>query len=1154
MKYHQKNRFILQIIRIIYEGKTNIKIIFRQWYFNKQRFSYLDLQVICNELQFLTTYRLQNIYDLRTSSRQFALKFAVPNSKKLIVIDPGFRLHLTEYARATASTPSGFVAKLRKHLKTRRLRTLRVAPATRVLVFTFSDDNSYHLVVEFYAGGNLILLDKEHKILSLQRIVPASENQTRCAVGEIYPLEEVFSQHPYSNEVSEDLLRLWLDVKSSESLQNETTLDSDNRNSISNPLGERIQKKSAKEKTPSLKKLLYTMLPGISAGLIENALLKYNIDGNLPYTNSEYMTRISDIACALKDAKSESNQLVASHDSVPGYILAKKNPNYIPRGDSAANESAVVPDRAIDPSDIEYLFEDFQPFRIRLPNDEQFKLIEYGSFNQAVDSYYSTSEATKLSLRLANQEQVAERRLNAAKTEKEKRVEGLTQVQEKSHLLGLALETYADRVEEVADAVRGLVQQGMDWQDIEKLIAVEQSRQNTVAQMVKLPLNLVKNKMTVILPDPHYDIDNSNSESDDESLSGSEIESDDDGSETEDKEQDDSSQTKANRSNSSPNQLKVEIDLGLSAWANSRKYYDVKKIAAAKQERTVHQAEHAYKSAEKKIHRDLKLNLAKEKLEQSMLHAIREPFWFEKFAWFLSTDGYLVLGGRDSSQNDLLLARYFKANDLYVHCDVDGASVVIIKNYLSTPEIPPSTLTQAGMLSVCTSKAWDSKMLTSAWWAQRDQIPKLTSEGDIVTSNRIIVNGSGKHYLPPTPLDMGLGFLWMVSDEALERYPNRYNDEPKVEQDNDSKDTSESEEEFPDTALDSDEDFPDTQFDSSEEFNDSEAEDNMDDKSQAEEKDNLVEQITGNVQVDEHKENCQEDQTVTQEDIQSLNLPSRNHNNQPKFGKRLTAKQRREMRKQNSQVPTVSSSEEELKEHSSALDIEQTLDSLKLKSSKKDVSGEQKRPTVRGKKGKLKKIATKYANQDEEDRKVRMEILGTTKGLEKQAQREKEYKQRKEELDRNRKERQKRAKETEMKRLLSDDTEDNSSQEWTSIMKNLVPKLHVGDKPIGIVPVFGPWQALQKFKFKIKFQPGTVKKGKAIKDILRSIVNAKSDSTETDPDYMWPSELSLIRSLKEPELILLVSVGRVKVSIPGQQGQNQKKVNNVKGAKKKGKH
>lgn len=59
--------------------------------------------------------------------------------------------------------------------------------------------------------------------------------------------------------------------------------------------------------------------------------------------------------------------------------------------------------------------------------------------------------------------------------------------------------------------------------------------------------------------------------------------------------------------------------------------------------------------------------------------------WFEKFNWFISSENYLVLAGRDGQQNEMLVRRYLRAGDVYVHADIHGASSLIIKNPQGRP-------------------------------------------------------------------------------------------------------------------------------------------------------------------------------------------------------------------------------------------------------------------------------------------------------------------------------------------------------------------------------------------------------------------------------------------------------------------------------------
>lgn len=72
---------------------------------------------------------------------------------------------------------------------------------------------------------------------------------------------------------------------------------------------------------------------------------------------------------------------------------------------------------------------------------------------------------------------------------------------------------------------------------------------------------------------------------------------------------------------------------------------------------------------------------------------VRKPYWFERFNWFISSENYLVLSGRDMQQNELLVKRHLRRGDLYVHADLHGASTTLIKNH--APDLPGACLLSA---------------------------------------------------------------------------------------------------------------------------------------------------------------------------------------------------------------------------------------------------------------------------------------------------------------------------------------------------------------------------------------------------------------------------------------------------------------------------
>ena len=255
--------------------------------------------------------------------------------------------------------------------------------------------------------------------------------------------------------------------------------------------------------------------------------------------------------------------------------------------------------------------------------------------------------------------------------------------------------------------------------------------------------------MTLLLDEPGFD---------------EESESDEDDETDEEGDSDGETEAASSKTKSADRRLAIDIDLSLSPWANARQYYEQRKSAADKEKRTMESSVKALKSAEHKIEADLKKGL---KTEKAVLRPARKHFWFEKFLYFISSDGYLVIGGKDAQQNELLYRRYLKKGDIYVHADLQGASSVIVKNNPKTPDapIPPSTLSQAGALTVCTSSAWDSKAVMGAWWVEADQVSKTAPTGEYLTTGGFIIRGH-KNLLPPSQLLLGFGVMWLISEES----------------------------------------------------------------------------------------------------------------------------------------------------------------------------------------------------------------------------------------------------------------------------------------------------------------------------------------------------------------------------------------------------
>ncbi|KAI6790172.1 hypothetical protein KC350_g18059 [Hortaea werneckii] len=220
-------------------------------------------------------------------------------------------------------------------------------------------------------------------------------------------------------------------------------------------------------------------------------------------------------------------------------------------------------------------------------------------------------------------------------------------------------------------------------------------------------------------------------------------------------------------------------------------------------------------------------------------------------------------------------------------------------------------------------------------------------------------------------------------------------------------------------------------------------------------------------------------------------------------------------------------------------------------------------PKVRGKKGKAKKIAQKYADQDEEDREMAMQLLGSRAAEQKreaEASAKVEKQETAEEARMRRKAQHQKAQKQgleaeEIRRLnLEEGVEALDEEESAQLtqLDSLVGTPLPGDEILEAIPICAPWASLGKYKYKAKMQPGQQKKGKAIREVLGrwqkdSSDNKKLDQQSQDNEKIWPREAELIKGWKEAEIVGVIPVKSVRVMMSGGGGGGDKKGGGGKG-------
>uniref|UniRef100_A0A8C6XFJ1 Ribosome quality control complex subunit NEMF n=1 Tax=Naja naja TaxID=35670 RepID=A0A8C6XFJ1_NAJNA len=618
---------------------------------------------------------------------------------KALLLESGIRIHMTEFEWPKNMMPSGFAMKCRKHLKSRRLVSVKQLGIDRIVDFQFgSDEAAYHLIIELYDRGNIVLTDHEYLILNILRFRTDDADDVKFAVREHYPVDH---------------------VKTATSL-------------------------------PSLERYYYILYRQTHALRDKHklrvlgdldilcAIAKMCSFIHLGFQHLFLLLDIEKVLAALQ--KAEDCMEETENFNAKGYIIQKRE-----------KKPSLQPNKS--PEEI-LTYEEFHPFLFS--QHSKCPYVEFESFNKVqLDEFYSKLESQKIDLKALQQEKQALKKLENVRKDHEYRLEALHQAQEIDKVKGELVEMNLEIVDRAIQVVRSALANQIDWTEIGVIVKEAQAQGDPVASAIK-ELKLQTNHITMLLKNPYVISEEDEEEEDDKEKPKAELIEESKGKKKKKK-------VKQLQKPLKNQPMLVDVDLSLSAYANAKKYYDHKRHAARKTQKTVEAAEKAFKSAEKKTKQTLK-----EVQTVTTIQKARKVYWFEKFLWFISSENYLVIAGRDQQQNEMIVKRYLRPGDIYVHADLHGATSCVVKNP-SGDRIPPRTLTEAGTMALCYSAAWDARVITSAWWVYHNQVSKTAPTGEYLTTGSFMIRGK-KNFLPPSYLMMGFSFLFKVDESCVWRH------------------------------------------------------------------------------------------------------------------------------------------------------------------------------------------------------------------------------------------------------------------------------------------------------------------------------------------------------------------------------------------------
>lgn len=143
--------------------------------------------------------------------------------------------------------------------------------------------------------------------------------------------------------------------------------------------------------------------------------------------------------------------------------------------------------------------------------------------------------------------------------------------------------------------------------------------------------------------------------------------------------------------------------------------------------------------------------------------------WFERYRWFITSEGLLAIGGRDASSNSALIRKHLTEHDVVFHAEVHGSPFFIVKNAAVAAQDGKieSSLNQVAQATVGFSRAWkDGLSSADAYWVLPDQIKKGAPTGQFLPKGSFVIEGK-RSYLKGVEIRLAIGVAQMSGKETL---------------------------------------------------------------------------------------------------------------------------------------------------------------------------------------------------------------------------------------------------------------------------------------------------------------------------------------------------------------------------------------------------
>ena len=597
----------------------------------------VDIYTICQELNdLLVGARVDKSF--QPTKDTIVIRFHKAGTGRLdLVIQAGKRMHLSQYPLTNPQNPPMFPMILRKRVKGANVVSIKQHNFDRVAEIKMQKEETYTLIVELFAKGNIILLNESNEIIQPLKRKQWSDRDISSKKEYVFPQENGINPITLTIEEFKDIIAGGEDEEIVRVL-------------ATNGLGS-LYAEEIMLNTEISKKTICSDLSGEEIITIFNAL-KAVFE---PLEKKEFTPMIV-------NNKKEVEKLI------------EENPDKKYK----AKEDVIS---------------------ISISQYGGFEKEEFDSFNEACDEFYSSKVKNEIT---DIQEAAWNKKVSKFSKRLEKQEETLHNFEktiEDSQRKGELLFTNYVQIENILNVIKGAREKDYGWKEIGKTLKDAKKSGMADAQIFESmdPLGNITLKI---------------------------------------------------------DDVSIALDSKKSIPDNAEVYYE----KAKKAKRKIKGALIAIENTKRQL---ADMEAKKEKAMSNIMvpqkRVKKNLKWYEKLRWFVSSEGILVVCGRDAGTNEAVVKKYLEQNDIYLHADIHGAPSVVAK--VQSDSLNDNLLKELGEFSASFSSAW-SKNFTSqdVYWVEPDQVSKTPVSGEFVPKGAFIIRGH-RNYIRGAKLEISIGIV-----------------------------------------------------------------------------------------------------------------------------------------------------------------------------------------------------------------------------------------------------------------------------------------------------------------------------------------------------------------------------------------------------------